>query len=822
MDTKWKKSKIILSSAAFFLGVSLLIGNLAPVAGILLSRGSFEYRWNGDYQESENFSWSISRQLGSLLGVATGGKSFQYYGTMDYDFVTEAEGWYGNYYEIEAVADTVQDAIQELEWQLVDLEELTDDSDEITSRLEEIQAELVRLNTQMEQQETDRKAGSEDRADRTAQEILDAYMAEKAQDKNLRYAVVYQGKLLYTNIDTLEGAAGKAWDGRDFYEQLSQEEYNFALWFNRNGDGKAEIIKDGKSVDVYGGGVYTEESRWYIPGYTNFNTDSAAEEAVIFLAAAKEPKVYVAGNYSGHGTTEYGNEWYHMYVNTHQRQRRLWTNCILSLAGILLVILSLIWGRERRQGIQAAASILGKIWLELKLLILAVLLASMVIFLFREDWSWWFESARIFAWESGYWWTEGMDVTYCIQELLRQGTFLTICFWTVYLIVLDIRTNRGRQKKPLIDSLCTGSLRYPLQKRLVRRYCMIFVTAFLGLMLCVIFLGFLLVNTWDGYVFGYQLNWIPWNLLLIISMVVIGILLLFCIIVSAIYWKENRQLAEDIGALADQIQTVKEGNLMQPLRLSEDADLKQAAENLNEIQHGMEAALREQVQSERMKVDLVTNVSHDIKTPLTSIVSYVDLLKQEENLPPHVEEFIQILDQKSERLTTMVQDVFDISKATSGQLPVTMEELNLGKLLRQTLADMDTSIVESGLIMKTAIPEAPVFIRADGQRLYRVFQNLIQNALKYSLAGSRIFLSLTVAEGRSIVRIRNTSGTELDDTKDFTERFLRGDASRTDGGSGLGLSIAKSFTEACGGSFRVEVDGDLFTAIVMFSINRGE
>lgn len=821
MDTKWKKSKIILSSVAFFLGVSLLISNLTLVAGIMLNRGSFDYRWNGDYQKSENFSWGISQQLGSLLGVATGGKSFQYYGTMDYDVVAEAGGWYENYYEIEAVTDTIGDSIDELEWQLEELQELqelTDDSGKITSRLEESQAELVRLNAQMEQQETDRKAGSEGKADKTAQEILDAYMKEKAQDKNLRYAVVYQGKLLYTNIDTLEGATGKAWDGRDFYEQLSQEEYNFALWFNRNGDGKAEIIKDGNSVDVYGNGVYTEESRWYVPGYTNFNVDSATKEAVVFMAAAKEPKVYVAGNYSSQGTTEYGNEWYQMYLNAHQRQKRLRTNCVLLLAGILLVILSLIWRKERRQGIQAVAGILGKIWLEWKLLILAALLAVIVMFFFRGDWSWWFEGIRSFAWESGYWWTEGINATYffqeLFQELLRQGAFLTICFWTVYLIVLDIRTNGTRQKKPIIDSLGTRSLRYPLQKRLVRRYNLIFITGILALLLCVLLLGFIFVNA-DGVCYlGYPWDRLPWNGIFAAGIVVIGILLLVCIIVSAVYWKKNRGLAEDIGALADQIHEVREGNLKQPLQLPENADLRQAAENLNEIQHGMEAALREQVQSERMKVDLVTNVSHDIKTPLTSIVSYVDLLKQEENLPPHVEEFIQILDEKSERLKTMVQDVFDISKATSGQLPVTMEELDLGKLLRQTLADMDIQIAESGLIMKVSIPDAPAMIRADGQRLYRVFQNLIQNALKYSLQGSRIFLSLTEEKEISVVRIRNTSGTELDGAIDFTERFFRGDESRTDGGSGLGLSIAKSFTEACGGSFRVEVDGDLFTAIV--------
>ena len=234
----------------------------------------------------------------------------------------------------------------------------------------------------------------------------------------------------------------------------------------------------------------------------------------------------------------------------------------------------------------------------------------------------------------------------------------------------------------------------------------------------------------------------------------------------------------------------------------------------------MEAALAERTKSERMKVELVANVSHDLKTPLTSIVSYIELLKQEEELPEHVKDYIRILGEKSERLGTMVQDVFEVSKAASGQLPVMLEELDFGKLLRQTLADMDTQIEKSGLVLRAYIPEEPVMIRADGQRLYRVFQNLLQNALQYSLKGSRIYLSLSAAGGQAQAVVKNTSAVELDAELDFTERFVRGDASRTDGGSGLGLSIARSFTEACGGRLRIKVDADLFTAEVTFPSER--
>ncbi|MGI6000240.1 MAG: sensor histidine kinase, partial [Candidatus Merdisoma sp.] len=209
---------------------------------------------------------------------------------------------------------------------------------------------------------------------------------------------------------------------------------------------------------------------------------------------------------------------------------------------------------------------------------------------------------------------------------------------------------------------------------------------------------------------------------------------------------------------------------------------------------------------------------HDLKTPLTSIVSYIELLEQEEELTEHVRDYIRILGEKSERLKNMVQDVFEVSKAASGQLPVHLEELDFGKLLRQTLADMNVQIEKSGLFFRVAVPDEPVLIRADGQRLYRVFQNLIQNALQYSLKGSRVYLTLSEENGTACASVKNTSAAELDGSVDFTERFVRGDLSRSDGGSGLGLSIARSFTEACGGKFQVKVEADLFVASVTFPV----
>ena len=231
-------------------------------------------------------------------------------------------------------------------------------------------------------------------------------------------------------------------------------------------------------------------------------------------------------------------------------------------------------------------------------------------------------------------------------------------------------------------------------------------------------------------------------------------------------------------------------------------------------------ALSEQMKSEKLKLELITNVSHDLKTPITSMVSYTELLRQEEDLPDHVRDYILVLYQKTLRLQAMVQDVFDVSKAATGNLPVTIRPLDFAKLLRQTLADLDEDIQASGLALRSNLPDGPVLIMADGDRLYRVFQNLIGNALKYALDGSRIYLTLSVEGDRAAAVIQNTSREELPYGVDFTERFVRGDQSRTDGGSGLGLSIARTFTEACGGSFSIRTQADLFTASVTFPLTQ--
>lgn len=237
-----------------------------------------------------------------------------------------------------------------------------------------------------------------------------------------------------------------------------------------------------------------------------------------------------------------------------------------------------------------------------------------------------------------------------------------------------------------------------------------------------------------------------------------------------------------------------------------------------DINKGFNESLEEQMRAERMKIALVTNVSHDLKTPLTSIISYVDLLTKEENLSETASDYVKILVEKSNRLKNIVSDLFDLAKSVSGDINLDLESLDLKKLIEQTIADMDDEICKSGLQVKIKLTEKPVNIISDGKKLYRIFQNVMDNALKYSLNGTRIYVELENINGKAIASIKNIAGYEMDFTaEEILQRFTRGDKSRTTEGSGLGLSIAESFTNVCGGEFKVDIEGDLFKVTISFN-----
>lgn len=247
-------------------------------------------------------------------------------------------------------------------------------------------------------------------------------------------------------------------------------------------------------------------------------------------------------------------------------------------------------------------------------------------------------------------------------------------------------------------------------------------------------------------------------------------------------------------------------------------DFKETADTLNHIQDGMNAAVDSRMKSERLKTELITNVSHDIKTPLTSIVSYVDLLKKEPMTTEAAKEYLSVLERQSARLKKLVEDLVEASKASTGNIAVHAESMDISVVLGQALGEYNERLLKIGLTPVVKVPETPVMVSADGRLLWRVFDNLLGNAVKYAMPGTRLYVTVS-ADSHAIVTMRNVSRDALDITaEELKERFVRGDASRHTEGSGLGLSIAESLVNSMGGEFLLSVDGDLFKVAVILPL----
>ena len=247
-------------------------------------------------------------------------------------------------------------------------------------------------------------------------------------------------------------------------------------------------------------------------------------------------------------------------------------------------------------------------------------------------------------------------------------------------------------------------------------------------------------------------------------------------------------------------------------------DFESFAQSLNNINEGLSSAINEQIKSERFKTELITNVSHDIKTPLTSIINYVDLIKKEETDNENIKQYIEVLDRQSSKLKKLVEDLVEASKASSGVLPVNFTVCDVTVLLSQTMGEFENRLEKANITPVLSVPETPVKIMADGRHLWRVFENLMSNICKYAMSGTRAYFDIEIKDKKAIITFRNISRTQLNVTaEELMERFVRGDSSRNTEGSGLGLSIAKSLAELQNGKMTVGVDGDLFKVTLEFS-----
>lgn len=270
-----------------------------------------------------------------------------------------------------------------------------------------------------------------------------------------------------------------------------------------------------------------------------------------------------------------------------------------------------------------------------------------------------------------------------------------------------------------------------------------------------------------------------------------------------------------MNILMDSTQAIADGSLNEQIPVRGKSPLAQHAVQLNRLKDGFRQSMSEQAKSERLKTELITNVSHDLRTPLTSIITYTDLMKTPELSTEDRLAYADILDRKSQRLKTLIEDLFEVSKMASGNMELQRQRVDFTQLMAQAFAEHAEDIAASGLDFRIASPEQPVYILADGQKWWRVLDNLILNAIKYALPGTRVFATLKETDGQAEFVMKNVTRFELgENTDELFERFKRGDVARQTEGSGLGLAIAQSIVDLHGGVMKIEVDGDLFKVSV--------
>ena len=312
------------------------------------------------------------------------------------------------------------------------------------------------------------------------------------------------------------------------------------------------------------------------------------------------------------------------------------------------------------------------------------------------------------------------------------------------------------------------------------------------------------------YCYGMQVEGPNYTIALIICLVLILAFDIF------IYIRRYHGIKQRL-LLSTAIKEISDGNVNCKIDESVfEGETLEAARHMNNISVGLQTAINEQVKADKLKADLITNVSHDIRTPLTSIINYVDLMKRENVSDPKLREYIEVLDKKSARLKNLTEDLLEASKASSGNIKMDMRRIDLVELAIQAGGEFEDKFAKRRLEMELTVPEHPVYVTADGRHLWRVLENLYNNAAKYALEGTRVYVDVESLGEKAKFTIKNVSADKLNISPDeLTERFVRGDISRNTEGSGLGLNIATSLTRLMGGELLIEIDGDLYKAAVL-------
>ncbi|MDU4326904.1 HAMP domain-containing sensor histidine kinase [uncultured Clostridium sp.] len=393
-------------------------------------------------------------------------------------------------------------------------------------------------------------------------------------------------------------------------------------------------------------------------------------------------------------------------------------------------------------------------------------------------------------------WNTGSHIYYNSNNYIRRLNLSSIVWGTVVIVicyllirVLIINYNEGTLFKNNITIKVWNYLSDVMNRGSIIRTFLIMTSLYVSIGLVLFFLSAMFYIWPIGIIAG----------------IILTIIYLIMLIKDLVYIDKIM-----VGAKA-----AAEGKLTYKIDEKGRGHLKELAHDINNIKEGLKKSVENEMKSENMKTELITNVSHDLKTPLTSIINYIDLLKREEIEPENARDYINILDKKAQRLKALIEDLFEVSKAASGAMELNITKIDIGQLLKQSLGENYERFRERNLDIKLNLPDEKIFINADGKRLYRVFENLLSNIVKYSLSNTRVYIDMFKENDEVTIIMKNISAYELSfDTNEITNRFKRGDSSRSTDGSGLGLAIAKSIIELHNGSFKVEADGDLFKSII--------
>lgn len=296
-------------------------------------------------------------------------------------------------------------------------------------------------------------------------------------------------------------------------------------------------------------------------------------------------------------------------------------------------------------------------------------------------------------------------------------------------------------------------------------------------------------------------------------MITAATLLFFPITIAVAAWLALKQVRH-FKEIQEGAKLMNEGKLDHQIEIDGTGEFAKLAANINGINENFKQAVHNELKNERMKTELITNVSHDIRTPLTSLITYTDLLKTETD-PDKIQEYIEILDQKSKRLKVLTDDLFSAAKASSGDIPVDLQQIDIVALINQGIGEVSEQISEKNLTFKVNYTAEKMYVTADGKLLWRSIENILANIFNYALEGSRVYIDITSEGDQTLISFKNISKYELNITEDeLMERFKRGDESRASQGSGLGLSITKSLIENQHGQFEINIDGDLFKSMI--------